>query len=82
MKVHRGDGFTEVLYLVTGLPEGLAAYTEDKIRVALKMAGEKPVRGNEYFSDECLALIENEIGNWVPLAGESSADRSQLFRVT
>jgi len=31
-------------------------------------AGAEPVRGREYFSDEYLALIFNEIDNWVPLA--------------
>jgi hypothetical protein len=30
------------------------------------MVDAEPMRGREYFSDEYLALIENEIGNWVP----------------
>jgi hypothetical protein len=62
---HRRDGFTEALHLLTGLPEGLAVHTEQKIKLALAMAGAEPVRGREYFSDEYLALIENEISNWV-----------------
>jgi hypothetical protein len=65
--VHRTDGYTEVIRLETGLPEGVAALAEQKIKVALAMAGAVPVRGTEYFSDEYLALIDNEIDNWVPL---------------
>lgn len=63
---HKRGGYTEVLHLITGLPEGLAAHTEQKIKLALVMAGAEPVRGREYFSDEYLDLIGNEIGNWVP----------------
>ena len=63
--IHRRGGFTEVLHLFTSLPEGLAAHTEDKIKLALAMAGAEPVRGREYFSEDHLGLIENEIGNWV-----------------
>lgn len=66
LRTHRVDGFTEVLRLITGLPEGLAVLTEQKIKLALAMVDAKPIRGREYFSDEHLALIENEIGNWVP----------------
>jgi hypothetical protein len=62
---HRRSGYTEVLHLFTELPEGLAAHTEDKIRLALAMVGAQPVRGREYFSEDHLGLIENEIGNWV-----------------
>jgi len=32
------------------------------------MAGAVPVRGYEYFGGEHIALIFNEIDNWVPLA--------------
>lgn len=62
---HRSDGFTEVILLETGLPEGLAAHVEQKIKLALAMAGANPVRGREYFSDEHVALVLNEIGNWI-----------------
>jgi hypothetical protein len=64
LRAHRSDGFTEVLRLITGLPEGLAAHTEEKIKLALAMVGAKPVRGREYFSDDYLDLIENEISIW------------------
>src|SRR5262249_55583810 len=66
LRTHRVDGFTEALRLITGLPEGLAVLTEQKIKLALAMVEAKPMRGREYCSDEHLALIENEIDNWVP----------------
>jgi hypothetical protein len=40
--------------------------TEQKIKLALAMVDAKPMRGREYFSDEYLDLIENEIVNWAP----------------
>jgi hypothetical protein len=63
---HGRAGYTEVLHLITGLPEGLAALTEQRIKLALAMVDAKPVQGYEYFSDEYLGLIENEIVQWVP----------------
>jgi hypothetical protein len=42
----------------------IAAYSEQKIKVALKMAGAEPLQGKEYFSEENLALILNEIAIW------------------
>jgi len=62
---HRSDGFTEVICLETGFPEGFAAHVEQKIALALAMAGAKPVRGREYFSDDNIALILNEISIWI-----------------
>ena len=56
------------LRLALSLLQGVAALTEQKIKLALQMVGAVPVRGTEYFSDEYLALIDNEIDNWVPLA--------------
>ena len=67
LRVHRTHGYTEILRLETGLPKGLAALAEQKIKLALQMAGAEPVRGREYFGGEHLALIFNEIDNWVPL---------------
>ena len=70
--VHRTAGYTEILRLETGLPEGVAVLAEQKIKTALEMAGAVPVRGVEYFSGEHLALIDNEIDNWVPARQLSS----------
>lgn len=63
---HRANGFTETLLLKTDLPDSLAEFTEQKIKTALKMVDAKPVRGAEYFNDDYLALILNEINNWIP----------------
>ena len=65
LRNHSADGFTEVARLETGLAEGLAAITEQKIKAVLKMVRAEPVRGAEYFGDEHLALILNEIDLWI-----------------
>lgn len=65
LRRHGYDGFTEVIRLEMGLVEGLAAAVEQKIKIALKMVRAEPVRGYEYFSDEYLALILNEIEIWI-----------------
>jgi hypothetical protein len=62
---HRKHGFTELIHLEARLPAGLAAHTERKIKIALRMSGASPVQGTEYFSDEYAVLILNEIGNWI-----------------
>jgi len=80
LRTHRVDGFTEVLRLITGLPEGLAVLTEQKIKLALAMVDAKPMRGQEYFSDEYLDLIKNEIGNWVPGALAAPQPKPFQFR--
>jgi hypothetical protein len=66
LRDHRRAGYAEVCCLATGLPEHLAALTEQKIKLALAMVDARPVRGTEYFSDEYLPLIENEIAQWIP----------------
>ncbi len=65
-----------------GIQKGIAALTGKKIKVALEMAGAKPAQGTEYFSDEHIALIENEIGNSIPSASGANLDpMSDLSRV-
>lgn len=66
LSTHRRSGYTDVLHLFTELPDGLALHIERKIKLALAMVDAKPVRGREYFSDEYLDLIENEIRQWIP----------------
>lgn len=67
LRNHSYRGFTEVVYLQTGLPESFAAHVEQKIKLSLVMAGAIPVQGREYFSDEHTALIMNEISIWLAL---------------
>lgn len=60
---HNAAGYTEIISVKVELPEGLARYIEQKIRDVLSVVGAKPVRGREYFSEDYLALILNEIDN-------------------
>ena len=58
------------MYLVTGLPEGVARDTENAIRSALTLAGEKSLHGKrslskEYFDVSCLALIMDVAEGWL-----------------
>jgi hypothetical protein len=62
---HAAQGYAEVLLLVTGLSGALAPDTENAIRATLALAGEKPVRGREYFDRSCLALILDVAGGWL-----------------
>jgi hypothetical protein len=51
--------------LVTDLPGTAARDTEDAIRSALAMAGERPVKGREYFGISCLALVLDVADSWL-----------------
>ena len=52
---HRVAGYRTVVRLLTGLPDRAAPDAERAVKAALAMAGEKPVRGTEYFDASCLA---------------------------
>jgi hypothetical protein len=54
LKAHRRDGFLDVRYLVTGLPEGVADGMERMTLESLAGAGHRPVHGREYFLAEAL----------------------------
>lgn len=54
---HATEGFTEVLLLRKRLPAGVAHSVEQALIRALKDQGAKPVRGREYFGQECEAFI-------------------------
>ncbi len=70
LRVHAALGYTEVARLATGLPGTIAPDTETAIRAALALAGERPVRGREYFDVSCLALILDVADSWL---GERTA---------
>jgi hypothetical protein len=67
---HRTDGFTTVHMLVTGLADDVPQAAEKAVLSALAIAGEKPVRGREYFDASCLALILDVATGWLG-AGEA-----------
>jgi hypothetical protein len=74
MRKHRMGGYTKPHLLVTELPEGVARRAEDAVRAALGAAGERPVRGREYFDVSCLALILDVAGSWLSAGGTAPAD--------
>ena len=62
---HAGQGYTDVVRLVTGLPGTVALDAENAVKSALALAEEKPVRGREYFDASCLALILDVADSWL-----------------
>jgi hypothetical protein len=65
LATHRRRGYTTIVRLSTGLPGTVARDTEDAVRAALAMAGERPVQGREYFDISCLALILDVADSWL-----------------
>jgi hypothetical protein len=65
LRAHARSGLTEVLRLWTGLPGREARDTENALRGALELAGEKPVQGREWFDVSCLALIIDIADSWL-----------------
>lgn len=54
---HKRAGYTEIIRLITDLPDWAAMRTETACREALRLAGAKPIRGREYFDGSALALV-------------------------
>lgn len=62
---HAFAGYTEIVRLMAGLPGNAALDTEIAVKSALALAGEKPLRGREYFDTSCLALILDVADSWL-----------------
>jgi hypothetical protein len=54
---HRRDGFATVHRFLSGLPDNVALSLEREVLSALRLAGEKPVRGREYYPARVNALV-------------------------
>lgn len=65
LRDHAAKGLTEVVRLAANLPGNRAHETELAVRAALNLAGEKPIRGREYFDISCLPLILDVAGGWL-----------------
>lgn len=65
LQAHARLGYAEIVRLATGLPGTVAPDAENAIRAALALAGEKPVRGREYFCLSCVALILDIADSWL-----------------
>ncbi|MEV5929902.1 hypothetical protein ACPCSG_26965 [Streptomyces cellulosae] len=63
LRDHQRDGFCEVVRLYQQLPDGVALELEGCIKAALRDAGEKPVRGLEYFPGRALPLVLDIVDN-------------------
>lgn len=55
LKQHADDGFTTVVRLLTQFPD--AYQLECDVKATLRLAGEKPVRGREYFHVRALSTV-------------------------
>jgi hypothetical protein len=66
LAVHASKGLANVVYLAVALPRLLALDAENAVKAALADAGEKPVRGREYFDISTLALIDDVASSWLP----------------
>jgi hypothetical protein len=65
LRNHAARGYTDVIRLAAGLPGTVALDAEDAVKSALTMAGEKPVRGREYFDVSCVPLIIDVADSWL-----------------
>ncbi len=65
LAVHAAKGFAEVVHLATGLSGTVALDTENAVKAALAVAGEKPIQGREYFDISCLGLILDVASSWL-----------------
>jgi hypothetical protein len=65
LRTHASQGFTQIAKLAAGLPGSVARDTENAVKAALALAGEKPARGREYFPPHCLALILDVADSWL-----------------
>ena len=73
LSAHARAGLTQVLRVVTGLPDGVAHEAEAAVRSALADAGEKPLRGREYFDISCLAIVLDVADSWLSVPRAAAA---------
>lgn len=66
---------------MVGLPGTAAPDAERAVLAALAMAGEKPVKGREYFDRSCLALVLDVADSWLtaPVKAESDAAAATVW---
>ncbi|MDX2802733.1 GIY-YIG nuclease family protein [Streptomyces scabiei] len=61
LKKHAEDGFTTVVRVLTNFPHALSL--EGNVKATLQLAGEKPVKGREYFNvrvlDTVLGIVDH-----------------------
>lgn len=76
LRNHAARGYTDVIRLAAGLPGTAALDAENAVKSALAMAGEKPVRGREYFDVSCVPLIIDVADSWLDDPAEADELRA------
>jgi hypothetical protein len=61
---HRRDGFGTVYRFLPGLPGDTAPCLEREVQATLRLAGEVPVRGREYYRDHVTALVLDVVDHY------------------
>lgn len=64
LRHHRRDGFVTVHRFLSGLPGDTAPRLENDVRATLRLAGERPVRGREYYSEHVTALVLDVVDHY------------------
>lgn len=64
LRCHALNGFTTVHRFLTDLPEGVAPELERHALATLRLAGERPVQGREYFPASALAVVFDVVDNY------------------
>ncbi|MER5748044.1 hypothetical protein ABT097_32830 [Streptomyces sp. NPDC002225] len=59
---HKRDGLDQIVRLIEGNPEALKM--ENACIAAMRDAGEKPIRGREYFHIRALGTILDLVDGW------------------
>ena len=77
---HAAKGYTEVVRLLVGLPGLVAHDTELAIRAALDSAGERPLKGREYFGLSCLPLVLDVADAWLSDAHSQASIDAAAWR--
>ena len=84
LREHANDGFTTVVRLLADFPQAFAL--EGSVKATLRLAGEKPVRGREYFHARVLATVLDVVDHYPgttvpaprkPQAASHSASRGE-----
>lgn len=61
---HKRAGYGRVVRLLVDLPGDVAPELERSVLAALRLAGEAPVQGREYFHDSVTALVLDVVDNY------------------
>lgn len=69
---HRRQGFVTVHRFLSGLPGDTAPRLERHVGATLRLAGEEPVRGREYYPDHVTALVLKTVDTYPIITASGS----------